>query len=91
MVVIGIDEVGRGCLAGPVVAGAVILSQAIPGVKDSKLLSRAQRQKLDQIIRRSAALVGLGWASASEIDQLGLTAALRLAMERAVADLGQVD
>jgi len=82
--VVGIDEVGRGCWAGPVVAGAVILSEPIKGLKDSKLLSKKQREKLDAEIRVSAVAFGLGWVPAEEIDEVGLTEAVRLAMERAL-------
>lgn len=82
---VGIDEVGRGCWAGPVVAGAVLLSLPIAGLKDSKKLSRSQREKLDAEIRVSAVAFGLGWVPAEEIDQVGLTEAVRLAMERALA------
>lgn len=87
MTIVGIDEVGRGCLAGPLVAGAVALAEPISGLKDSKLLTRASREKLDKIIRASALAVGLGWASASEIDELGLTSACSLAMSRALAEI----
>lgn len=85
--ILGVDEVGRGCLAGPVVAGAVLLSRAIPGLADSKKLTRLQREKLDLIIRRKAKAFGIGWVSPGEIDELGMTAAVKLAMQRAVADI----
>jgi len=85
--VVGIDEVGRGCWAGPLVAGAVLLNQPIKGLKDSKKLSRLQREKLDAEIRISAEAFGLGWVSAEEIDEVGLTEAVRLAMERALAEI----
>lgn len=83
--VVGIDEVGRGCLAGPVVAGAVALSKPIRGLKDSKQLTARQREKLDTIIRIKATACGIGWASADEVDRFGLTAAVSLAMRRALA------
>jgi ribonuclease HII len=82
--IVGIDEVGRGCWAGPLAAGAVLLRRSIPGLKDSKQLSREQREKLDVIIRKQALAFGVGWAEASEIDALGMTAAIKLAMERAL-------
>src|SRR5688572_30399278 len=82
--VLGIDEVGRGCWAGPVVAGAVLLGTPIKGLKDSKKLTKIQREKLDAEIRVSAAAFGLGWVAAEEIDRIGLTEAVRLAMRRAV-------
>jgi ribonuclease HII len=84
----GIDEVGRGCLAGPLVAGAVVLGRPIKRLKDSKLLTRQQREKLSVLIYENALAVGLGWVEAAEIDELGLTAANGLAMRRA---LGQID
>ena len=81
------DEVGRGCWAGPVVAGAVILKRAIPGVKDSKLMTRVQREALDPVIRKRALAVGVGWSDVNEINTLGLTGALKLAFERALAEI----
>jgi ribonuclease HII len=84
MVTVGIDEVGRGCWAGPVVAGAVILSGPIEGLKDSKLLSKKQRNKLASDIEISAIAIGLGWTTPAELDRLGLTAAVALAMQRAL-------
>ena len=83
--IVGLDEVGRGCWAGPVVAGAVALDRRMVGLKDSKLLTKLQRTKLDIRIRAKAAAYGLGWASAAEVDALGLTAAVKVAMERALA------
>lgn len=83
MVTVGIDEVGRGCWAGPLVAGAVILRSEIPGLNDSKKLSKKRREELDLLIRKSA-VVGLGWVTPAEVDEAGLTEAVRLAMQRAV-------
>jgi ribonuclease HII len=87
--VAGVDEVGRGPLAGPVVAAAVILDpQAIPdGLADSKLLSVARRDALFDIILRQGLGVGIGSASALEIDRLNIRQATLLAMRRAVAAL----
>lgn len=85
--IVGIDEVGRGCWAGPVVAGAVVLKRRIPGLKDSKKLTKLQREVLDQKIRRQAVAIGLGWVAPSEIDELGLTKAVGLAMRRALAQI----
>lgn len=82
--VLGIDEVGRGCWAGPLVAGAVILRQRIPGLKDSKLLTALQRQHLAAQIQVEALTYGLGWVSPKEIDAWGLTEAVRVAMQRAI-------
>lgn len=83
--VVGIDEVGRGCWAGPLVAGAVVLKQPIVGLKDSKVLSKQQRIRLATEISDTAVAMGLGWVSAQEVDSLGLTKSVRLAMQRALA------
>jgi len=87
VITVGIDEVGRGSWAGPVVAGAVILSAPISGLKDSKKLSKAQREALAWEINLNALAVGLGWVDAHELDEIGLTAAVGLAMERALAQI----
>ena len=87
--IVGIDEVGRGCWAGPVVAGAVLLKRTIPGLKDSKQLTKLARERLDAQIRVEAAGFGIGWAEAGEIDQFGMTGAIRLAMQRALAAITQ--
>jgi ribonuclease HII len=88
--VAGLDEVGRGCLAGPVVAAAVLIPpncQPIPGVQDSKKLSASRRQHLDQQIRQQAAAIAIGAASAREIEQLNILQATYLAMGRALERL----
>jgi ribonuclease HII len=85
--IVGIDEVGRGCWAGPVVAGAVALHAPIPGLKDSKKLSKKMREKLNADIRVEAAAFGIGWVTPEELDNIGLTAAVGLAMERALAQV----
>ncbi|HSH31179.1 MAG TPA: ribonuclease HII [Candidatus Saccharimonadales bacterium] len=89
-VVAGVDEVGRGSLAGPVVAAAVVLPPRLklPGVRDSKLLSRRQREAVAVTIKRFALAVGIGWSSPAEIDQNGLTWAVCQSGQRALADLG---
>ena len=87
MITVGIDEVGRGCWAGPLVAGAVALAKPIDGLKDSKKLSKTQREKLAIIIEEEALAFGLGWVDAATIDEVGLTEAHRLAMADA---LGQI-
>jgi ribonuclease HII len=69
------------------VAGAVLLAAPIAGLKDSKKLSKLQRERLDAEIRVSATAFGIGWVTAQEIDEIGLTAAVRLAMERAFAEI----
>lgn len=87
-VVAGIDEVGRGPLAGPVVAAAVVLPAADPpwlgALRDSKRLTPRQRESIAAAIRRDAAF-GVGVASAAEIDALGIVPATRLAVRRALA------
>jgi ribonuclease HII len=87
MVIAGIDEVGRGCWAGPLLAGAVVLNQPINGLKDSKQLSRQQRERLAAEIRLMAPAIGVGWVTAAEVDDIGLTAAVGLAMQRALAQI----
>jgi ribonuclease HII len=83
---IGIDEVGRGPLAGPVMAAAVHLPEAIAGLADSKQLSAARREALAALIRERA-VWALGAASVREIDQLNILAASHLAMRRAMGRL----
>ncbi|HET7320382.1 MAG TPA: ribonuclease HII [Candidatus Saccharimonadales bacterium] len=89
MITVGVDEVGRGCWAGPLVAGAVILDEQIVGLKDSKKLSKKQREILAAEIQLQALALGLGWVQPAEIDSIGITAAVKLAMERALAEIGQ--
>lgn len=86
MITIGIDEVGRGCWAGPLVAGAVLLRRPIEGLDDSKILSKTKRESLAKVIHRTAH-VGLGWVTPVEIDKMGLTKAVGLAMERAMQQI----
>jgi ribonuclease HII len=87
--VVGIDEVGRGCWAGPVTAAAVILPDGcrLPGVHDSKLLTPEKRAECSRIIKRRAVAIGLGWASVAEIDEYGLTWAVQQSGLRALYDL----
>jgi ribonuclease HII len=87
MITVGIDEVGRGCWAGPVVAGAVVLGQPLAGLKDSKQLTKKQRETLAASIQAQALAVGLGWVEALEVDDIGLTAAVGLAMSRALEQI----
>jgi len=83
--ILGIDEVGRGCWAGPLVMGAVILGDdRIDGLTDSKILSAKRRAELAKEINEKALAVGLGWVEADEIDTLGLGSALHLACRRAL-------
>jgi ribonuclease HII len=86
--ILGIDEVGRGPWAGPLVIGAVVLGGTpIDGLTDSKKLTKKRREQLDIIIREQAAGYGLGWVYADEIDEIGLSEALRLATKRAVEQI----
>ena len=86
----GVDEAGRGPLAGAVVAAVVVLApgQRIEGVRDSKLLSARQRERLVESIHREALAWALGRAAAHEIDTLNILNATLLAMQRAVSSLG---
>jgi ribonuclease HII len=93
-IVCGVDEVGRGPLAGPVVAAAVILDRdcvnaALEGLDDSKQLSAEARRRYAGILR-GCATIGIGAASVEEIDRLNILQASLLAMRRAVAALGVV-
>ncbi len=94
--VAGIDEAGRGAWAGPVCAAAVVLPldweelpDVLDGVRDSKLLSPARREALLPIIREVALGVAVGWGEPGEIDLWGILPTTRLAMGRAVAQLGE--
>jgi ribonuclease HII len=92
LILAGVDEVGRGPLAGPVIAAAVILdpAQPISGLKDSKKLTAARRAELAEIIDEQAQAVGVGRAEVDEIDRLNILRAALLAMQRAVANLAIV-
>ncbi len=87
--VAGVDEAGRGPLAGPVVAAAVILDARRPvsGIADSKRLAARERHRLAALIRGQALAVGVGWADPREIDALDILRATFLAMRRAVLAL----
>ncbi len=86
-ILVGIDEVGRGSLAGPLYSAAVILKSPISGLRDSKLLSKNQREKLfDQIVAK-AEYIGIGHADPSFIDKYGLTRANQFAMEQACSNI----
>ncbi|MEL0174059.1 MAG: ribonuclease HII [bacterium] len=85
----GVDEVGRGTLAGPVVASAVILSanHKIEGLKDSKKLTSIKRVKLSKIIQKNALSIGIGIIDATIIDKINIRQATLLAMSNSVKDL----
>jgi ribonuclease HII len=89
-VVAGVDEVGMGPLAGPVVGGAVVLpiGARVPGLDDSKVLSSLQRERLDTLIRRKAVAVSVCAVDHAQVDSLGLIRARHLATAGAVAGLG---
>lgn len=88
----GVDEAGRGPLAGPVVAAVVLLQagQSVPGVRDSKKLSAGRREQLAIEIRQSACDWSIGLATVAEIDRLNILGATMLAMYRAVDGLRQM-
>lgn len=89
-IICGIDEAGRGPLAGPVVAAAVILDRKrrINGLNDSKQLTEERRDVLAARIKERAVAWGIGWASSEEIDAVNIRQANFLAMQRAFAQLG---
>lgn len=87
--VAGIDEVGRGCLAGPVVAAAVVLPERprLKGLRDSKVLARARREALYELILDRAEAVGVGCVEVDTIDRINILQATKLAMRQAVERL----
>ena len=100
MAILGIDEVGRGPWAGPLVIGAVVLKERFDADKkpileqswqdelaDSKKLTIKKREKLEPIIKENAVAFGLGWVKAKELDEIGLSEALKLATRRAVENI----
>lgn len=89
-VICGVDEAGRGPLAGPVCAAAVILPKylELPGLTDSKKLSDKKRRELFPLIQEQAVAYGIGFASEQEIDEINILQATFLAMKRALAQLG---
>ena len=91
VLVAGIDEAGRGPLAGPVTAAAVVLApgSAIAGLADSKTLTARRRAELATLIRAQALSWSLGWAAVDEIDRLNILQATLLAMTRAVTGLSR--
>lgn len=90
--ILGIDEVGRGSWAGPLVVGAAILGGVeIESLTDSKLMSKKKRLAAYKKIQQTAHAVGIGWVSAPDIDTLGLSKALKVAAARAVAQIDLQD
>ena len=93
-VICGVDEAGRGPLAGPVCAAAVILpkGEIIPGLNDSKKLTDKKRRELFPVIKEKAIAYGIAFASEAEIDEINILQATFLAMKRAIAQLdGKAD
>ncbi len=90
LTVAGIDEVGRGALAGPVAVGAVVLPPGDYPFEDSKRLSPHARERMAREIRRVALAAAVGWASSAEVDRLGVLAATHLAAARALRRLDLV-
>jgi len=90
MLIAGVDEAGRGPLAGPIIAAAVILDKSIYGLNDSKKLSHKKRLELCNIIESSALSFGLGRCEAHEIDALNIHEATLLAMKRAISKLSHI-
>lgn len=86
-VIAGVDEVGRGAWAGPLVAAAVVLDRKLYGLRDSKLLTGKERDKLNLKIRRKCR-VGIGEVSSKELDLLKMAKATQLAFKRALKNLG---
>ena len=101
IVIAGVDEVGRGALAGPIVAAAVVFdykiasdlyrSRQITRISDSKLLTRTQREAADKIIRKRASEIAIGQVEVPEIDKFGIGAANVLAFKRALDGLSKCD
>ena len=91
-IVCGVDEAGRGPIAGPVYAAAVVLDadRPIAGLRDSKLLSASRREWLTELIRKNSSAFSVGMASVEEIDRLNILQATLLAMQRAVEGLGML-
>ncbi len=85
--ILGIDEAGRGPWAGPLVVGAVVLGCEIEGLDDSKKLTKKRREALEPEILTLAQAAATGWVSAAELDELGMSEALRLATRRAVEQI----
>ena len=88
--VAGVDEVGRGPLAGPVLAGAVVIhspNQVVKSVRDSKLMTRSQREKAAMLIYKKSSATGMGLVSNEEIDTIGIARAVKKAMTLALLEI----
>jgi ribonuclease HII len=86
--IVGIDEVGRGPWAGPLVVAAVVLgSEPIEGLTDSKKLSKKRRQQIAEQIYLHASAIGIGWVHAEEIDEIGLAPSMTLGCKRALQQI----
>lgn len=89
--VVGMDEVGRGAVAGPVAVGALVFTAALPpapeGVRDSKLLSEKRRVALDPLVRAWAPMSAVGWAAPDEVDARGIGWCLAESARRALAEI----
>jgi ribonuclease HII len=90
-IVVGVDEVGRGAWAGPLAVGAAIVPQdrRVNGIRDSKMLPERDRERLFTKVSGWCLAWGVGMASETECDELGMSAAQRLAARRALEQLGQ--
>lgn len=92
--VVGVDEAGRGPLAGPVVAGAVLVhsrDQLVEGVRDSKKMSEKQRNSVFELIKEKSSGWGVGIVDSVEIDEIGIQEAVRQAMIRAISNISDID
>lgn len=92
--VVGVDEAGRGPLAGPVVAGAVLIhlkEQVVEGVRDSKKMSEKQRESVFELIKEKSSGWGVGIVESTEIDEIGIQEAVRQAMIRAISSITDID
>ncbi len=85
--IVGVDEVGRGPWAGPLVMAAVVLDGQIDGLTDSKKLSKKRREQLNEIIQNEAKAIGVGWVTADEIDKMGMSKALTECCLRALRQI----
>ena len=85
--IVGVDEVGRGPWAGPLVMAAVVLDSPIEGLTDSKKLSKKRREELNDVISNKAKAIGIGWVHAEELDEMGMSKALTECCLRALRQI----